>query len=196
MKIVLYSLLTLVPYLPCASSLTSPITVGNDRPEGIHFLKDDEPAVFGLPTDAGQVYALTSEIYYGGINAINVVDGTVTEILPSPGFGVRSTVGILYDDGVLYAAGGGPLVSVEAAFRAFEASTGTLLAECLIPGNSSSFINDVAVMDGLAYITDSFRSELLVYDTADLKNGVCNPTTIVLESPFPPTTSAITANGE
>lgn len=77
------------------------------------------------------------------------------EVLVEPTGGV--VVGVLYEaaNDRLWVAGG-----PTGGIRAYDATTGELLATYVVPG--SGFLNDVAIADGAVYVTDSAQQQLAV----------------------------------
>ena len=188
--------LSVVVTLVCsvAKSQADLIDIGTNRPEGIHFLPTGAAETIGL--DSSGIWALVSEFYYGGIQAVNIKDGSKQQIVDSTAFGERATVGLWYDDGTIFACGGGTLLgdTYTASMYAFDAATGNLLATCNPDG--AGFVNDVTLIGDTAYVTDSLRSDLLVIDAPGMRNGECNYYWIPLTDPFPPASDDVTANGE
>jgi hypothetical protein len=119
-------------------------------------------------------FALVSEFYYGGIKAVNLDTGDVTQIVNSTAFGERGTIGLWYDDGLILACSGGDFVGPNntAALNVFDAVSGELLAEC-VPEVEGKFMNDVTVINGLAYATDSFQNSIMVLELESVKAGTC-----------------------
>lgn len=81
--------------------------------------------------------------------------------------------------------GGGPLFPpLEAKLHVFDATTGELRASCA-PEGLGVFINDVTVIDGTAYVTDSFVNSIMTVDVEAALNGTCTTSSIALpEDPF------------
>lgn len=147
--------------------------IGNVRPEGIFVLPDGAVDTMGLEGEG--IFALVSEFYYGGIKAVNLDTGDVTQIVNSTAFGERGTIGLWYDDGLILACAGGEFVGPNntAALNVFDAVTGELLAECA-PEVEGKFMNDVTVINGLAYATDSFQNHIMVLELESVKtSGSC-----------------------
>ena len=166
--------------------------IGNIRPEGIHVV--DDGADVGL--EAGVAHALVSEFYYGGIKAVNLESGNVTQIVDSQSFGQAGTVGLWYDSGVILAAGGGAFVgeSVEAALHVFDAITGEEIVTC-VPQDGGTFMNDVTVLDGTAYVTDSFSNRIMTVDMELVKNGVCDVSFVETDASVFMIPEVLAANG-
>jgi len=169
--------------------------IGNIRPEGIHVLPDGAAELMGLGEGD---FAIVSELFYGGIKAVNLNTGEVTQIVDSVGFRERSTVGLWYDDGVILAAGGGPNTLSEesaAVVHVFDAVTGEILINC-VPDGGGVFFNDVTVIDGTAYATDSFQNRIMTLDVESAKNGVCVLSSIETPAEVFLSDDEFSANGE
>lgn len=171
--------------------------VGNKRPEGIHILPEGAAEIFGLENGT---FALVSEFYYGGIKAVNLETGDMTQIVNSTGFGERGTIGLWYDSDneVILAASGGAEVGENntAAVNVFDASTGELIVECTPEGGDGGFINAVTVIDGLAYATDSFQNSIMVLDVEKAKAQECDVSGIETPAEIFLNDTAWGANGE
>lgn len=99
----------------------------------------------------------------------------MTQIVNSAtSFGERGTIGLWYYDGVILAASGGEFVGEnnEPALFVFDAATGQQLAKCL-PQDGAGFLNDVTVINGIAYVTDSLRNSIMTLDVEAAKSGEC-----------------------
>ena len=106
------------------------IPVGNRRPEAIAILPDGEAAKLGL---GDGTYGLVSEYYFGGVIAVNLEDGSVSQLIPSTEFGERSMLGLAYKDGVIFAANGGPRFvhqNLPPAVYALNGATGETIVNC------------------------------------------------------------------
>ena len=77
--------------------LVTQADLGNIRPEGI-------------ATGPGSLI-YTSELIYGGIKSVDVVTGEVKQVVESFGAFQRAAVGLWYQDGVIFAAGGGEILA-------------------------------------------------------------------------------------
>jgi hypothetical protein len=81
----------------------------------------------------------------------------------APGATGRSSVGIAYEASRnrLWVAGGGPGFGAGVGdVRVYDASSGTLLATFLPPGEVGA-LNDVAITHDAVYVTDSFKAQLV-----------------------------------
>lgn len=167
----LLALLTLLASLQFTRGAVGVHDIGNIRPEGIHVLSAEAAETMGLGEGT---FALISEFYYGGIKAVNLETGNVTQIVNSTSFGERGTIGLWYEDGMILAASGGAFVgeNATAGLLVFDAVNGELLAECL-PEVEGKFINDVTVINGLAYATDSFQNSIMVLELESAAKGEC-----------------------
>lgn len=64
-----------------------------------------------------------------------------------------------------------------AALNVFDAVSGDLIVECL-PEDEGGFLNDVTVINGLAYATDSFKNSIMVLELDSAKEGECSVSAI------------------
>jgi hypothetical protein len=81
----------------------------------------------------------------------------------APGAQNRASLGIAYEAGRnrLWVAGGGPGFALGIGdVRVYDASSGTLLATFLPPGDVGA-LNDVAITHDAVYVTDSFNAQLV-----------------------------------
>jgi hypothetical protein len=193
-----YSLTLLaLALLACTSSVVSEdvlIDIGNFRPEGICMVSGNE---IGL--DEGSTYALVGQQVYGGIDAWNIETGEKTNVVPSVNYAERGMFGVWYKDGYILVAGGGPAVpaldSVTPALHVFEAGSGSLLASCF-PTGGGYFINDVATIDGYAYVTDSITNKLMVLELEPVTRGECVVSSIELPEAIFASQEGFAANGK
>src|SRR5688572_10438727 len=114
----------------------------NWQPEGIASGTGNTLYVGSIPT--------------GAVRRINARTGAQTTVVqPDPD---RRAVGLKFDDGRLYVAGG-PLG------RAFvyDASTGALIADVKLT-DAPTYVNDVTLTNDAAYFTDSQRQQLYRVD--------------------------------
>jgi len=161
--------------------LAAPTIVSAAEDEIVHVVGKRPEGMITVPGEAigqeeGQTYALVSELFYGGINSVNLATGDVAQVVPSAGFKERGTLGMWYDSdtGIIFAAGGGATFGTPAKMYAFDALTGDVVADCSPSyDNPSALFNDVAVVDGTAYFTDSFTTTITKMDVAAAKNGDC-----------------------
>jgi len=167
----LLALLSVTVSLHLADGAVGVYDIGNIRPEGIYVLPEGAAGTMGL---GDGTWALVSEFYYGGVKAVDLETGNITQIVSSAGFGERATIGLWYDDGIILACSGGEFVgpNITAAVNVFDAVSGELLAEC-VPEGGGIFMNDVTVINGLAYATDSFQNSVMVMELESAKAGEC-----------------------
>ena len=114
-----------------------PIIVSAAEDEIVHVVGKRPEGMITVPGEAigqeeGQTYALVSELFYGGINSVNLATGDVAQVVPSAGFKERGTLGMWYDSdtGIIFAAGGGAYFGTPAKMYAFDALTGDVVADC------------------------------------------------------------------
>lgn len=137
----------------------------------------------------------TSELFYGGIKAVNVLTGTVQQVVPSFGpLTDRAAIGLTYFGHAIFAAGAGPQVGLPAAVHVYDATTGADVVSCVV--GEGGFFNDLLVVDETLYVTDSTSSSLYVFDAmAMLKDGICDYHTITLPDVFAVEPGVFGANG-
>ena len=123
-----------------------------------------------------------SELFYGGVKAVNVVTGEVSQAVPSAGYFVRAAIGLWYAADAMFVAGGGSVFGVPAAVYVYGASDGSELAACT--PNGAGFLNDLIVYEGTLYVTDSLLAQLFVFDVSALLDGKCDYSTIALPNSF------------
>ena len=150
----------------------------NVRPEGVHIVDGAEIGFSEGP------YALVSEWAYGGIRAVNLETKDYSQIIDSVGFGERGSFGLWYSMGaILMCSGGFPDVPNQVepeALYFFDPITGEKLAACS-PEHEAGLLNDVTVLDGKAYMTDTSNNYITVVDVAAAVNeGACNVSSIEL----------------
>ena len=142
------------------------IGLGSKRPEGTHALSAADVSALGL--DAGN-YMLVSEAFFGGAKLVNVDTYEVSNLIESGPFGARGGIGINYDSAsqTVVSCGGGPVIGTVAAIHLGDATTGQHVKSCTLPdGTTPGFLNDLEVIDGIAYITDSGFPRLWSLDIA------------------------------
>ena len=158
----------------------TPIDLGNKRPEGVHALSDRDVQELGL--DPTESYIIVSELLYGGVRLVNVDTGIVTQLVPSANASERFGLGLAYVPTVelVVMAGGGPFIGAPpASVNVFNATTGDLVATCV--DEAGGLMNDVAVVDDLAFVTNSFVNNIWQINITEVaQEGVCNVTTIDL----------------
>lgn len=74
--------------------------------------------------------------------------------------------------------GGGPVYGLNSTFEpvvyVYNATTGEEVTKCTSPFGEAGFVNDVTVVDGMVYATDSLVNTILAVDVeAALMNGTC-----------------------
>jgi hypothetical protein len=174
--IMIFSFIALVAFaisssIAIADAEPTVFEIGNDRPEGIHILPDR--AAEGI--FPGAPVAIISRVVYGGVTAMNLATGETKSVVPSLGFYERNMWGLWYTDGAIFAAGGGPGVGVTAAaLHVFDLASGDLIVSCApADDHVASFLNDVTVLDGIAYLTDSEVNRIMTVDVAEALQGNC-----------------------
>jgi hypothetical protein len=138
------------------------------------------------------------ELYFGGVNKVNVYTGNVASVVPSFGYYGRGAAGLLPVDGFLFVAGGGTLLGQQPQFYVYDKTTGTQVAACPPPYNvTASLFNDLVVVGPKAYFTDSQYNALVVADVAAAKKGRCVLSSIPLpvDQFFDPNYKKLMANG-
>ena len=149
-------------------SLVTQVDLGNIRPEGI--------------TAGPGSLMYTSEIAYGGIKSVDVVTGEVKQVVESFGPFQRASLGLWYEDGVIFAAGTGEIFGVTPSVHAYDAYTGQEIVSC--HAETAMFVNDLIVYKGYLYATDSMTNHILVFDVDTLMQGKCDYDTIPLPDVF------------
>lgn len=150
------------------------ISLDNLRPEGIK-AGPDSSTVF------------VSQITYGGISSVDIETGEIKQVVPKTGFLERGALGIGHTGDAFIVPGGRPVPFgfSEAAVYVYNASTGEDLATCFPLVGDEGFMNDIAIVDGKAYITDSSTPNLMVLDVDKAVNeGVCDVSSIPLGDGF------------
>lgn len=112
------------------------------------------PEGIAIDTDTGDVYVGSTNdgtVYRTG------VDDDIAEVFLEPGQDGRTTVtGLAAADGRLFVAG-----RDTGQIFAYDTDTGDLIASFdTSPDDERALINDIALTDGFAYVTDSFRPVL------------------------------------
>jgi hypothetical protein len=113
----------------------------------------------GIESGQGTTYFVGS-LVDGAIRRGDLRTGSGT--LLAPGVPGRVAGGIAYEAGRdrLWVAGGGPALNGTGDVRAYDASSGALLATYHPP--AVGLLNDVTVTSGAVYVTDSFLAQLVV----------------------------------
>jgi hypothetical protein len=91
----------------------------------------------------------------------------------------------------LWVAGGGPnLGNGQPEVYLYDAETGESVVVCAPPSwnetGQGAFVNDVAVLNGTAYVTNSFSSLILAVDVEQAMAGTCSLPEIYLPTEFAP----------
>jgi hypothetical protein len=148
------------------------IELGNARPEGIHLLMAEEATEMGLGGD-GPV-ALVTEILYGGVKAVHLDSGLVTQVVPSANDFSRRGLGLNYAEGLIIVAGGGKAGGAPSpALHVFAGDTGELVMSCDVL-EEDSLLNDIAIFNDRVFITDSVLNKLWFIAFADLTSSNCS----------------------
>ena len=168
---------------PVSDSAGEVISLGNIRPEGI------------TTGEGSNVYV--TNILYGGVRKVDVMTNETTEIVPNVGYFERVVLGLQYDDGYLFVCGSGPAFGAnESIVYVFDAENGEEVAACTSIDTPGQLWNDITILDGTGYITDSRLSVLYTLDVEAAKDGECVVGTIDLpEQFFLSVDSANMANG-
>lgn len=142
-----------------AAEVPNPLPIGNIRPEGI--------------TEGEGSTLFFTNLFYGGVQMVDVSTGDISEVVPNYGYFERAGVGLIYDDGFLFVCGAGPPFGLnETALHVYDVSTGEEVVTCTSeePG---FFFNDIAISGGVGYITDSQYPGLTTLDIDAAKTGEC-----------------------
>jgi len=168
--------------------------IGNIRPEGIRILPKEASQKLGLPG----MYALVTELLFGGVKAVNLEMGWNLPMIPSLGANQRVGISVHYGNGYILITGGGPAGGFPASLQVFDATTGQLIISCKPPNNQGLFLMDVEIVNNVAYVTDTFSSMLWSVDLTTVTSKVCNMVGIPLPEEWfnPPTPETFMANGK
>lgn len=150
------------------------ISLGNVRPE--YVLAGPDPSTL-----------FVTQFCYGGVSSVNIVTGEIKEIVPKKGFLERGGIGIAYTGEAFIVAGSGPtpLGFSQTAVYVYDATTGEDIATCVPLVGDEGFMNDIAIVDGKAYITDTNTPNLMVMDIdLAVKEGVCDVSSIDISEGF------------
>jgi len=115
---------------------------------------------------------------------LDVSTNEITEIVPNVGYFDLPALGIAYDDGFLFVAGGGPGFSDDlnqTIVYVYNAESGDYVVACTSDGG---LWNDITIHDGTAYITDSRVNLIYTLDVDAAKEGKCILDTIGLPAQF------------
>jgi hypothetical protein len=144
-----------------APTVNTTFSLGNIRPGGI-----------AARTDLDNVFYVTN-LAYGGVRRLDAGDGTLATVVPNRPFGERGAVNVAYALGVLIVTGGGSVHGWRGAVYVYDAATGTEMAACLPSGDPARYLNGIAIVDTMAYVTDSQRNVLTRLDINAAINGEC-----------------------
>ena len=172
----LFTLLLLTMQMADARMTEFPV---EERPEGI--------------TNGPGSTLFASQILSGKVLAIDALTGDTVQVVGAQLD--REAWGLWYhnhkEEGYLFVAGGGPSYGngIPEVYL-YNVSSGKSLAACSLPvvnetGNGA-FVNDVAVLGGMAYVTNSFSPKLMAVHVACAINGVCLVEELVLPNNFIP----------
>ena len=105
-----------------------------------------------------------NDLYVGSIPSgrvlkVNAKTGKTTQVVPQQEG--RAAIGIKFDDGRLYVAGG----PTGSAF-VYDATNGATIANVKLTDATATFVNDVTLTDTAAYFTDSRQQQLYRLDRA------------------------------
>lgn len=150
---------------------TSVIPIGNLRPESI------------TRGEGSDMYI--TNIFFGGVRKLDASSNEITEIVPNVGFFDRVSLGIQYDDGYLFVCGSGPAFGANVTIvYVYDANSGEEVAACTSSDSPGQLWNDITILEGTGYITDSRLNLLYTLDVDAAKNGECVVGTIDLPSEF------------
>jgi len=146
--------------------------LGNVRPEGIEILPQTVGQTLGLGDGA---IALVTQLYWGGIDAVNLVTGESKKFLESPkaDFGNPSAAGIKFHNGAIWVAGG-----MDGDARVYGID-GTEIAKCDF--GLGGFVNDMAFIGDIVYFTNSFVSSLTTLNVSAALAGNCETGTFPVQ---------------
>jgi Cu-Zn family superoxide dismutase len=179
------------------TAVTSSATSGKGRDDGTRAKTDDalkgghRPSVYTIPGDAvfpegvavdasGRSFFVTSN-NDGTVFKGNVRQSALVPLAPSGADGRTTAVGLKVDGrGRLLVAGG----TTGKVFVLSAADGSTLKVLDSKPGASQTFINDVTVAGGYAYVTDSMRPVILRAATSGDGVGELEPWLDLTGTPF------------
>ena len=168
-----------------------------DRPEGI--------------TEGPGSTLFVSQILSGKIMAVDVETGVTRDVVGTQdgreAWGLEYYTTSMFSDneddadgtnangpeeGYLFVAGGGPSYGEGVPeVYVYSVATGEPVVSCapldVNETGHGAFINDVTIVNDIAYITDSFSQKLMVLDVASALDGNCTVTDILLPITFAPT---------
>lgn len=125
----------------------------------------------------------------GAVHLMDVNSNLLTTVVP-PGEKLRGALGLDFYANRIFVAGGG--LNVAPAVHVFDAITGKTVVSCKVKKNG--FVNDVKVVNGVAYFTDSFEGVVYTMYLKDIPT--CKVGTITLPRPaFKPEVGVFRANG-
>ncbi|CAB9520154.1 Superoxide dismutase [Seminavis robusta] len=132
-----------------------------------------------------------SQILSGSVLAIDADTGEQTTAVPPQPDG-RQAWGLAYHDDMILVAGGGPNFGggIPEVY-VYDATTGDPIVTCepisLNETDHGAFLNDIAVLGDVAYITDSFANTIMALNLTLVKQqGNCTVWELYLPDPFIP----------
>jgi len=149
------------------------IPLGNLRPEGIQ--KGPGSTVF------------VSQITYGGISSVDVKTSEIQQVVPKSDFLERGALAVGYTGDAFIVPGGGPVPFgfSQTAVYVYDAKSGDDIVTCFPFVGNDGFMNDIAILDEKAYITDSGTPNLMVLNVNKAVNeGICDVSSIALPTEF------------
>ena len=159
-----------------ASDIVYPLR--NIRPEGIHRLSRNEANLMGLGEDR---HVLVSELLFGGVKAVNLANGDVTQVVQRGEARDRLGVDVNFGNGYILVLGAGFADGGADALRVYDAATGSFVTSCLAPAEQGGFMLDVEVVGNTAYVTDAVVNALWTVDLTQVSSGSsCEMVGIVL----------------
>lgn len=118
------------------------------------------------PTD-DTVYI--SEVLLGGVKLLNVETGEEQQVVPSDPS--RAALGLATYGNAIFVAGGGEPLGATPSVHVFDVTTGDKIVSCFPEG--ALLVNDLTVVDGYLYVTESINPLLMKYDIGALLVGEC-----------------------
>lgn len=139
----------------------------------------------GITEGRGENKILVSEMVDGRVLEYDVRTGKNKVIVSGSQAGARQAWGLeLYKDVIFVASGGQKFGDgKEVRMYVYSAKTGKRIASCK-PKWKVGFINDLTVLGGIAYVTDSYQNRLMVVDAEMARNGRCKVSALTLPPDF------------
>ena len=145
-------------------------SLGNIRPEGIHFVSRNEASIMGL----GQgTYFLVSELLYGGVKAVNLATGATIQVVEGDDIFVRLGIDVDFGSGYILVLGSGYEDGGADAVRIFDAATGNFVVSCIAPSDGPHLNLDMEVVGTTVFVTDAFDNTLWTIDLSQISPDSC-----------------------